>query len=320
MPARNYPYLIIGGTTKGATTSLFFYLKEHPEVQPSNIKETRFFLDPNYPLPSKFRYVRHGLDKYELLYVQEKHQGRLRVEATPDYLYCPQAAVDIRAALPHAKMLFVLRDPIQRLASWYRFARQDGKVGSGISFEEYVEQQLENYYRSQVPQYMRVLEQGRYARHLHPYYELFGDENIFVGFFEELVQDPASFLEAICRFAGLEPSYYQNYRFQVHHQTRSMRSSGLHGTYKRFQFRLRHLTHDKPTLHRLMRWVKKHAIEPAYLCLNTNAKSQAVECPQHLRKRLYAYYRSDTVALEELIGQPVPWASKYMPTAYADKT
>ena len=57
-------YIIIGGTTKAATTSLYFYLADHPNVCASNIKETRFFLDADYPLPVKYR-LEDGLEKYE---------------------------------------------------------------------------------------------------------------------------------------------------------------------------------------------------------------------------------------------------------------
>ena len=46
-------YLIIGGTTKAGTTSLHAYLSDHPQVCASSIKETRFFLDRDYPLEAK---------------------------------------------------------------------------------------------------------------------------------------------------------------------------------------------------------------------------------------------------------------------------
>lgn len=75
-------YLIIAGTTKAATTSLFNYLADHPEICASNVKETRFFLDADYPLPAKYRFE-DGLDKYELYFVHCS-ASHIRMEATPD--------------------------------------------------------------------------------------------------------------------------------------------------------------------------------------------------------------------------------------------
>jgi len=47
----NREFLIIGGTSKAGTTSLYTYLADHPQICPSALKETRFFLDSDYPLP-----------------------------------------------------------------------------------------------------------------------------------------------------------------------------------------------------------------------------------------------------------------------------
>ena len=70
--AADYRYLIIGGTTKAATTSLFIYLADHPSICAATYKETRFFLSSDYPLPSKYRYREDqqggAVEEYNLLF------------------------------------------------------------------------------------------------------------------------------------------------------------------------------------------------------------------------------------------------------------
>ena len=136
----DYQYLIVGGTTKAATTSLFTYLADHPTVCAASYKETRFFLDQRYPLPSKYRY-NADLEVYNLLF-SECSENQLRLESTPDYLYCPSACERIATLLPKAKLVFSLREPISRLISWYRFAKQIGRLPESIGFDDYIDLQF----------------------------------------------------------------------------------------------------------------------------------------------------------------------------------
>ena len=59
-----YRFLIIGGASKAGTTSMFSYLAEHPQICASHAKETRFFLDSDYPLSSPWRCAKNGKDAY----------------------------------------------------------------------------------------------------------------------------------------------------------------------------------------------------------------------------------------------------------------
>ena len=100
-------YLIIGGTTKAATTSIFSYFSNHPQVCASSIKETRFFLDSDYPVISKYRYE-DGLEKYQEFYIHCKQNFKFRLEATPDYLYSKNTAYKISNSLPNSLLVFIL--------------------------------------------------------------------------------------------------------------------------------------------------------------------------------------------------------------------
>ncbi len=298
----DYPYLIIGGTTKAATTSLFAYLASHPAICAATYKETRFFLDTTYPLPSKYRY-RGDVEAYNLLFppCDETH---LRLESTPDYLYCKSACERIAAFLPHAKLLFSLREPISRLISWYRFAKQLGKLEESISFEAYVEQ-LFNAENTAKEQHLQTLQQGCYALYLRQYFGQFNLGRIHILFYEDIAAQPFKVLAEVCRFAGVDAEFFKDYVFKITNRTETMKNAKLHRKYRDFRFQLRQWTHNKPMIHTPLRIIRQ-AIEPLYLHLNTQP-TKHVSLSEEIRHRLINYYKTDVHELGELIAKPVPW-------------
>ena len=316
----DYQYLIVGGTTKAATTSLFSYLSDHPSICAASYKETRFFLDKDYPLPSKFRYT-DDVEEYNLLF-SECDDSQIRLESTPDYLYCSSARERIAKFLPHAKLIFSLREPISRLISWYRFAKQIGILPKNISFDGYVERLFtiaeqksaggktdqENGYSDQNidhAQFMQVLQQGCYASYLKHYLERFGSNGIHTLFYEDLAENPLKILKDLCHFAGIGTDFYTDYTFKITNRTETMRSSGLHQKYRTFRFQVRRWTHNKPIIHKSLRAVRR-AIEPLYLRLNTR-RDEGVTVSEKTHNRLVAYYKQDVDDLGNLIGKQPPW-------------
>ncbi len=303
---RDYHYLIVGGTTKAATTSLFAYLAAHPAICAATYKETRFFLSADYPLPSKYRYREDkqggNVEDYDLLF-PNRDEKQLRVESTPDYLYCDKARERIAASLPHAKLVFSLREPISRLISWYRFAQQIGKLPQTISFDAYVELLFTS--TAQEEQHLQTLQQGCYTIYLERYFNQLGPERIHTLFYEELAAQPSNVMADLCNFAGIDTGFYNDYAFKVTNRSENMKNSELHRKYRDLRFRLRQWTHNKPIIHTPLRTIRK-TIEPLYLRLNTqpNQKIQMSEETQH---RLIDYYKPDVHALSKLIGKSPPW-------------
>ena len=316
----DYQYLIVGGTTKAATTSLFTYLADHPAVCAASYKETRFFLDKRYPLPSKYRYDAN-VEVYNLLFA-ECNENQLRLESTPDYLYCSSACERIATLLPNAKLVFSLREPISRLISWYRFAKQIGKIPQSISFDDYIDLQFNiatsketkktidqkdvNHQKNIThKQHLQTLQQGCYAPYLKQYVEHFGKERIHILFYEELGSQPLNVLEGVCRFTDIDAGFYKDYEFKVTNRTETMRNAEIHQKYRSFRFQARQWTHNRPLIHRFLRVIRR-SIEPVYLRLNTRA-NESVSISQKTQHRLIDYYKHDVLKLTELIGRQPPW-------------
>lgn len=310
-----YHYLIVGGTTKAATTSLFTYLSDHPTICSATYKETRFFLDSNYPLPSKYRY-RGDVEEYNQLF-PSCEENQVRLESTPDYLYCPYALEHIAKYLPHAKLVFSLREPISRLVSWFRFAKQIGKISQDFSFDAYVEMlftitedkpQVDNLPKNKKPihkQHIQALSQGCYSIYLKEYFKQFTSDRLHILFYEDLAKHPSNVIIDLCNFAGIDAKFYENYGFKVSNRTETMKNTEIHKKYRDFRFRIRRWTHNKPIIHNPLRLLRR-TIEPFYLRLNTRP-TENVHISEDTENQLIDYYKSDVRDLTELIGKCPPW-------------
>lgn len=298
-------YLIIGGTTKAATTSVYFYLAEHPEICASSMKEPRFFLDDDYPVKSAHRLERDGPERY-LDYYRHCASASVRMEATPDYLHSPGTPDRIRRHLPGAEMVFLLREPISRMESWFRFARQDGMIPRDMDFQSFVEGQIEGAPNASAPQHVRVLAQGRYAPALKRWRRALGPGRVHVMFFEDLVEDAASVVADICACAGLDSGPLSDLDYAVHNPTRPTRFPGLHAAYKRIRYTVRQFTHNKPRLHALMRTLRK-GFERIYWRVN-RGRAEPVEPSVRVRSELEGYYGESVVALAGMLDRPLPTA------------
>jgi hypothetical protein len=293
-------YLIIGGTTKAATTALFAHFARHPRVSPARLKEPRFFLDPDYPLDGAVPFAR-GLAAYEALF-PPRPEPAVRLEATPDYLHSPGTARRIRGTLPAARLVFSLRDPIERLLSWYRFARGAARLPRGMTLEEYVERQRHGAGGEQP---FRALSQGRYAEDLQRFLEELGPERVCVLFHEELVRAPGAAVRAVARFAGLDPAPLSGVAFEVRNPTRAVRSPRLHRRYVRLAFHVRNWSAARPRLFAALGRAHR-ALQPLYWGVNARMEPAPV-LGAELRERLTEYYAPSVARLAALLGRRPPW-------------
>lgn len=296
-------YLIVGGATKAATTSVFFYLAEHPDICRASLKEPRFFLDVDYPVRSSHRLEVEGPEKYLDFYAHCGDEA-VRMEATPDYLHSPGTAGRIARHLPGARMVFLLREPVSRLESWYRFARQDGMIPGDMDFAAFVRAQAEGDEVRSAPQHLRALDQGRYARDLRRYVEALGCDRIHVAFFEDLVEDPRPVVEEICRFAGLDPTPLADLVYRVHNPTRATRMPWLHAAYKRFRYSVRQVTHSRPVIQGFLRRLRA-GFERIYWRLNASGADE-LDVPPDVHAYLCEYYGDPIGELGKMLSAPLP--------------
>lgn len=178
---------MVVGTQKAATTWLFECLLEHPEVFVSDQKEVHFFCRPE---DCRFSTQAKGLDWYRGLF--SEGGKRAYGELTTDYMFFPYVAEDLHALNPDLKIVFILRNPVDRAYSAYWMWKRHKPTLP--PFREMLDQN---------PPY---IERGLYHRQVLPYLELFGAENVRIYIYEEITRDAAAFLENLYKFIGVDPS------------------------------------------------------------------------------------------------------------------
>ena len=252
MPVEDRRYLIVGGAPKAGTTSLFNWLSAHSAVCPSTIKEVRFFLDPGYPLPSTGRFNGSNLQEYDKFFKKcDDDIDRIRLEATPDYLYS-ESAVHIASLLPKSRIVFVLRDPVERMISWYTYALQRGFIAKTVSFDQYVKEQCEISVTRSTPIHLRALDQCRYWKYLPQFQQAFGNRMLTVDFVD-LAKRPSVVFSRLCEFAGIADNALNVDQLVAGNASYATRSPWLEELYGRFRRRVAYATYERPNLVNFLR-------------------------------------------------------------------
>ena len=299
----NPKYLIIGGSTKCATTSVFKYFEFHPQICKCQMKESRYFLEEKYQLVAKQR-DKSAYKSFEELF-NNCNDHQIRMEATPDYLYSSEAAKKIRNDLPDVKMVFILRDPVDRLGSWYRFSILNGLIEKYISFEEYIRLQQDS--DNTTPQHLKSLQQGRYSEYLKIYYKIFKGHEIKICFYEDLVKNPRWFCSELSTFTNIDPLYFSDYNFVVHNRSLPVKSVKIHKLFRKLKRTVRPATSMLSSGIRKKLKLAGNNIETIYANVNTAKSEVAIEISTDLKKYLDEYYKNEKNAIYELSGQLPPW-------------
>jgi hypothetical protein len=175
----------IAGAPKSGTTSLYYYLEEHPEIEMSSQKEPDYFSDT--PLQEQGMYYGKNrintLDKYESLFAQK--EGVIYGEGSVSYLFYENVAEDIKKYNPNAKIIIMLRNPIDRAFSHYLMDYRLGLVSD--SFEDIINKKSK--YKNAHLFYQQYIEVSEYAKQIQRYCNVFSTDNLLLIDYEDFKGD-----------------------------------------------------------------------------------------------------------------------------------
>jgi len=205
--------LLMGiGAQRTGSTSMFRYLKEHPDLEPPKRKETYYYA---------YNYW-HGEDWYNAMFTPDAYS----FEFCTYYIYYPLAPQRIVVDYPDMKFLLLLRDPVDRAISQYFHEIDVGELDAAVGIEELMDGELEHW-----PEYVQgvmqreyshehdhkcILARGRYAEQLKRWQGFFDSEQIFVAeVCGKTEGETRRTVNEIFRWIGLCP--YDDWEYKAHY-------------------------------------------------------------------------------------------------------
>ncbi|MCR9185100.1 MAG: sulfotransferase domain-containing protein [Halieaceae bacterium] len=239
--------LLIAGQPKAGTTSLFDWLAQHPRIAAGKLKELRFFLDPEYPLNAPIRFDGKNLDEYLTLF--QNPERPVLLDASPDYIGC-ETPLRLSSLHPDTKAVIVVRDPIERMISAYRFFQGRGMIPAEMTFDTYVAKQNAEGVTENTEVQWRALDHCRADHYIGLWRKAFGN-NLLVLDFDGLGKDPEQVVNRVCDFVGL--AHPESIVMSHSNKTYSYKCPRLHRVYKDVRRWLAMKTIHRPVIYRILR-------------------------------------------------------------------
>ncbi|MDT4917318.1 MAG: hypothetical protein QOH89_2018 [Pseudonocardiales bacterium] len=203
------PDFFIIGAPKTGTTALHDALAGHPQLYASPVKEPKFFLTDGRPDRSGHRGPGDAHSVREWVWQPERYRklfagapaGALRFESTPFYLWDKQSHARIARAAPDAKLIAIIRDPIDRAFSNWTHLRADG-LEPERDFLRACRAEAHRIARGWAP-FWRYLELGRYGEQFNSLFRYFDPAQVRVIRYRELVDEPRQTVDELCAFLGV---------------------------------------------------------------------------------------------------------------------
>jgi sulfotransferase family protein len=273
-----WPNLFIVGAVKSGTTSLHRYLEQHPQIYMSSVKEPYFFsvTPPGHQVFDESSY---------LALFADASVETIRGESSPLYLWDASTPQRIRRVSPNAKIVIMLRDPVERAFSHYLMDVEQG--GQTRSFLEAIQLELDRPFHLYV-------ELGRYCHQVSRYLELFDD--VLVLFSEEFFADARVQVNEVFRFLGVAGEHAHSVDLSVHNAyegTVNVLGKAAQQVYRGDVIRA--------VARRLVPGSARAYVWRSFL----RQKKPGIDA--EAERLLNHTYRHETNCLRKLLGREVPW-------------
>jgi hypothetical protein len=268
------PNLVIIGAQKCGTTSLHYYLGLHPQVSMSKEKELDFFV-------GKHSWDR-GLEWYKSNFVG---QAKIYGESSPSYTSYPltiSVPERMHSLIPEARLIYTLRDPIDRIISQYLHTYAIGREQRGL--EEALSDLSNN----------RYVCKSKYCMQLEQYLHYFSKSNILIITAEDLYRHRRRTLQEIFKFLEVDETFYSSKFRNIKHQ------SNLKGRKNRIGLFLKWLS--ETNMAKIFSTDVRMTVG-RFLYLPFSSQIEYPVLNQTLRAKLVQYLKDDIDRLRKLTGR-----------------
>lgn len=267
------PDFFLVGASKSGTHSLYDWLRQHPDIFMPRVKAPRYFCNFGQ---TDYRFRFRTAEDYAALFAPAR-PGQAVGEATDVYMNYPGVAARIHAAVPGARIIALLREPVQRAFSIYHMNRRVAGTNAGRSFLEALEADIE----------IRRGFHGGPGAGLSQFYDVFPRARILVLRFDDLKHDPAALVRRTFGFLGVDPDFVPE--FAVANRGGIPKRPWLH----------RMLTHPQ------LRMASQHYLPEALVAAGKRLRERNL-APHRLteaeRVGAYGYFHDDLLRTAALTG------------------
>lgn len=278
--------VFLGGAPKCGTSAVFDRLEKEDLVMTSSPKETYYFLEENHPLRGLVDRKSSFDDYFDQTNIVN---DTIQLEATTHLMYSQHAFEQI-SAMQEAKMMFILRNPIDRLVSSFLYTKHNlGAVNDEFHINDYVKALLsknleiinKNIHTS-ASRYVlsQDLEYGSYKEYLERWSDQLGDDLLCLSY-HSLRSSPDHFYQTIFDFLGL--NFIEESTNAKKNQTIAIKNAGLH------RFLL--------AINRQVRIPKPKWLKSLYLAVQKNEEVE--ELNDECREMLTEYYADSNDYVKE---------------------
>jgi len=190
------PNFFIIGTPKSGTTSLFYHLDAHPEVFTPKIKEPHYFSHPEVKSTYYKTNIISNEQNYLNLYKNVENEKAIG-DLSTSYFFNYDSAERIKEFNKDAKVIVVLRNPVERAISHYLMDFSLGYIN--LPLDEVLKNEKD--YKSFYNQYVNI---GFYEKPLKKFIEVFGRANILIILSDNLFNKTEKTLENVFNFIGVD--------------------------------------------------------------------------------------------------------------------
>lgn len=268
------PDFIIIGAMRAGTTSLAERLARHPEIGMSRLKETDFFIEE--------KNFSRGYKWYQSLFPCGK---RILGEASPNYTkgdVFKGVPARIRAMRPDVKLIYVVRDPVDRFCSHYTHSCL---VHGGLSAPDEIFNEREGAH---------VLASSMYYRQVSAFLEVFSRSQLKIIDFDDFVSSPDTILADICTFLGVDSTR----EFAWAEKTNSAEALAMTPTWALRISQHQAITGLKAAMPASLRSSMKHMLSRAF-----DAQRETPPIPQDTRERVRDAVADDANRFRTLTGR-----------------
>jgi len=284
----HWPNFFIVGTAKAGTTSLYEYLKGVPGIYMSPVKEPNYFSVNITPINYEISPYQDKT-KYLDLFRKVKNE-KIIGEASPTYLADPDSPKLIHKVSPNAKILISLRDPVERIFSFYLMLVRLGETK--LSFHEEIELSLKTENEGEIPKLR--LASALYFENVKRYIDTFGSNQVKIIIFEEFIKNSRATLEEILKFLGI------NFKFEAFDSTVYNPFSIVRGSTAQFFMKNKKI---RKILEKFIPKSGRRALRETLLQKKQPKPKMEGKDIETLRN----FYKNDVKKIKDLLGNNIKW-------------